>query len=250
MADSTLEMKDVKLKKGINLWILVTIMIGINVGGSLFVLTGIAAGQTGPSLVIAQIVSAIPILFALVPYFTLSSAVPATCASYQYAKLLSKPMASAAWMALFVAIPLGALPLFAIATGNYVQMLIPGFPPIATALVVMTIFFLINVFGIKPVGWIQLGTVVVLIAALIIFIVPGLPKIEPANFKPFFAGGVIGFLGASALLFTLLAGGLFGIELGGRGKGGESDHSKSAPYKYDTCPGNLYSSGNCRCGSG
>ena len=218
MADATLEMTDVKLKKGINLWILVTIMIGINIGGSLFVLTGIAAGQTGPSLVIAQLVSALPILLALIPYFTISSAVPATCANYQYAKLLSKPMAAAAWMTLFVAIPLGALPLFAIATGTYVQMIVPALPPIATAFIVMTVFFLVNLLGIKPVGWIQLVTVTILIAALLVFIGPGLPKVDAENFKPFFAGGIIGFMGASALLFTLLAGGLFGIELGGEVK--------------------------------
>ena len=215
MSTANLEMSDVKLKKGINLWTLVTIMIGINIGGSLFVLTGVAAGLTGPSLILAQLVSALPILLALVPYFTLSSAVPATCASYQYAKLFSKPMASAAWMVLFVAIPLGALPLFAIATGNFVAMIVPGLHPTITALIVMAVFFLINLLGIKPVSWIQFATVVILVVALITFIVPGLPRVRPENLTPFFSGGIIGFMGAAALMFTLLAGGLFGIEIGG-----------------------------------
>ena len=215
MSTADLELKGVQLKKWINLLTLVAIMIGINIGGSLFVLTGVAANLTGPSLVLAQLVSAVPILLALVPYFTLSSAVPATCASYQYAKLFSKPMAVSAWMVLFIAIPLGALPLFAIATGNFVANFIPGLHPTITAIAAMTIFFILNIIGIKPVSWVQFATVAVLILALAAFIFPGLPKVEPVNFKPFFAGGFIGFIGAAALLFTLLAGGLFGIEIGG-----------------------------------
>lgn len=227
MDSRNLEMPETKLKKGINLWTLVTIMIGINVGGSLFVLTGVAAGLTGPSLILAQLVSAVPILLALIPYFTLSSAIPATCASYQYAKLFSKPMAVAAWMVMFVAIPLGALPLFAIATGNFVQMLIPALHPTMTAIIVMTVFLLLNIFGIKPVSWIQFVTVSILLIALLVFIVPGLPRVEAANLKPFFTGGAMGFMGAAALLFTLLAGGLFGIEIGGEVKDARSTIPKA-----------------------
>jgi len=215
MNTTDLELKGVHLKKGINLLTLITVMIGINIGGSLFVLTGVAANLTGPSLILAQMVSAVPILLALIPYFTLSSAVPATCASYQYAKLFSKPMAVAAWMVLFIAIPLGALPLFAIATGNFVANFIPGLHPTVTAIGAMTLFFIINIAGIKPVSWVQFATVAILICALVAFIVPGLPEVDPVNFKPFFAGGFIGFIGAAGLLFTLLAGGLFGIEIGG-----------------------------------
>ena len=210
------------LRREINLIALIAIMIGLNVGGSLFALTGIAAGLTGPSLFIAQIISALPILLALIPYLTLSSAIPATCANYQYAKLFSRPMAVAAWMTLFVSIPIGALPLFAVITGNFVQMLIPGSPILATAIIVMTIFFLLNILGIKPAAYVQLAAVSVLLLALLTFIVPGIPAIDAQNLTPLFTGGVMGIMGASALLFTLLAGGLFGIEIGNEVKNAKS----------------------------
>jgi APA family basic amino acid/polyamine antiporter len=203
-----------KLRREINLVALIAIMIGLNVGGSLFALTAISAGLTGPSLFIAQIVSALPILLALVPYLTLCSAIPTTCASYEYAKLFSRPLAAAAWMTLFVAIPIGALPLFAVITANFVTMLAPGIPIIAIAIGTMTIFYLLNVFGIKPTMYIQMATVAILLLALLTFIVPGISTIDTNNLSPLFTGGVMGFMGASALLFTLLAGGLFGIELG------------------------------------
>jgi APA family basic amino acid/polyamine antiporter len=210
------------LRREITLIALVAIMIGLNVGGSLFALTSIAAGQTGPSLFIAQILSALPILLALIPYLMLSSALPATCANYQYAKLLSRPMAVAAWMTLFVAIPIGALPLFAVITGNFLQMLFPALPIIPTAIAVISIFYLVNVFGIKPTIYVQLATVIVLLVAILIFIIPGITVIKAENLTSLFPGGLIGFIGASALLFTLLAGGLFGIEVGSEVKNASS----------------------------
>ena len=191
------------LRREITLIALVAIMIGLNVGGSLFALTSIAAGMTGPSLFIAQILSALPILLALIPYLMLSSALPTTCANYQYAKLFSRPMAVAAWMTLFIAIPIGALPLFAVITGNFLQELFPAIPIMPTAIVVISIFFLLNVFGIKPTIYVQLATVVILLVAILIFIIPGVPAVKAENMEPLFPGGLIGFIGASALLFTL-----------------------------------------------
>ena len=202
------------LRREINLISLIAIMIGLNIGGSLFLLTGIAAGLTGPSLFIAQIISALPILLALVPYLTLSSAMPATCANYQYAKLFSRPLAAAAWMGLFIAIPIGMLPLFAIATAKLLAVLIPGLPTTITAIVVMSLFYAINVIGIRAAAYTQLAAVVILLMALGIFIVVGIPAIDAERFTPLFPGGAFGIVAASALLYTLLAGGLFGIEMG------------------------------------
>jgi APA family basic amino acid/polyamine antiporter len=158
--------------------------------------------------------SALPILLALVPYLMLSSAMPTTCANYQYAKLFSRPLAVAAWMALFVAIPIGMLPLFAIATAQLLGALIPELPTTITAIVVMSLFYAINVIGIRAAAYTQLAAVAVLLAALGVFIAMGIPEVSAARFAPLFPGGAFGIVAASALLYTLLAGGLFGIEMG------------------------------------
>ena len=154
MKNPEAQMTGGKLRKEINLIILIAIMVGLNIGGSLFVLTGIAAGLTGPSLFIAQLISALPILLALVPYLMLTSAIPTTCANYQYAKLFSYPLAVAAWMVLFIAIPIGMLPLFGILSGKFVAMLIPGLPILVTAIVLMTLFYVVNILGIKVAAYI------------------------------------------------------------------------------------------------
>jgi APA family basic amino acid/polyamine antiporter len=207
-----------KLRREVTLIALVAVMIGLNVGGGLFLLTAVAAGLTGPSIVIAQLIAAAPVVLAIIPYLILSSAVPTTCANYQYAKLFSGPLAAAAWMGLFIAIPLGAFPLFSIATAELMIQIIPGLPMIPTAILVMTVFYLINVLGIKATAQVQLVTVGVLLLAILTFIVPGISAVKVANLTPLFTGGAVGLIGASALMYTLLAGGLFGIEIGGEVK--------------------------------
>jgi len=193
---------------------LVAIIIGLNIGGSLFVLTTVAAGLTGSSLILTQLLSATPIILAVPAYAMLSSAMPTTCANYQYAKLFSRPLAVAAWMVLFVALPLGMLPLFAVATAKLVAVLIPSAAVTPTAIAVVTFIYVINVLGVRLTTQVQFLGVGILVAALLTFILGGMPAIQLSNLAISFAGGATGFLGASALLYTLLAGGLFGIEMG------------------------------------
>jgi len=203
-----------KLKREFTLVTLVAVMIGLNIGGSLFVLTAMAADLTGPSLFVSQIISALPVILALFPYLMLTSAIPTNCGNYQYAKLFSRPLAAAGWWGLFGAIPLGAMPLFAIATAKLIMILIPGISQLETAVIVLTVFFVVNVVGVKTTAYVQFATVVLLVMALLTFIVQGVSAIQVDNLQPMFTGGSVGLIGAAALLYTLLAGGLFGIEVG------------------------------------
>ena len=138
------------LRRDIGIVGLIAIMVGLNIGGSLFMLTAVAAGLTGSSLVLAQLISAAPILLAIPAYAALSSALPVTCANYQYAEAVLASLAVAAWMVLFIAIPLGMLPLFAVAIAKLVAVLIPGLNVTLWAVLVMSILFLVNVFGVRP----------------------------------------------------------------------------------------------------
>ena len=193
---------------------LIAIIVGLNIGGSLFVLTTIAAGLTGSSLILVQLVSATPIILSVPAYAMLSSAMPTTCANYQYAKLFSRPLAVAAWMVLFIALPLGMLPLFAVAAAKLIEVLVPAAAVTPTAIAVVCVIYVINVLGVRLTTQVQFIGVGILTAALLTFILGGLPSVQVSNLSLSFAGGVTGFLGASAILYTLLAGGLFGIEMG------------------------------------
>lgn len=212
------------LRKELNLLLLIFMMIGLNMGGSLFTLTSSAAGLAGPALVVAQLIAALPVLLAIVPYMIITSIAPKSAASYQYAKLFNYPLATSAVMVLLVAIPLGGLPLFALSAGKYILLMMPGVPEMVgglpiywdslIAIIIITIFYIINIVGIKPAGIAQFIMTAIMLLALVVFVVLGFPAVKMANFTPFFTGSTINFMAAAALSYTLLAGGLFGIELG------------------------------------
>ena len=224
------------LRKELNLILLIFLMIGLNIGGSLFTLTTVAAGLTGPSLIFAQIICSIPVFLAIIPYMLMTSIAPKSAASYQYGKLASYPMAVAGVIVLLVAMPLGGLPLFAITNARFIMMLFPGAPALVPglgiswvvliAIITITVFYIVNIVGVKPSAWVQFGMVFLLIVALLAFIFGGFPQIDWSNFSNMFTGNLkfptmppalgqtVGVIAAAAICYTLLAGGLFGIELG------------------------------------
>ena len=214
------------LKKELGLLVLIFLMIGLNVGGALFSLTSIAAKQTGPSLFIAQLISALPVLLALIPYMIITSSVPKTAASYQYAKHFSYPLAVAGVLVLLVAMPLGGLPFYAITNAEYFLQLVPlsgnGLEFLGLsltwvqviAILTILVFYIVNIIGIKLTGQIEFVMTALLLLAMAAFAFVGLPSVKAENFSTMFPGGALGLIVASALSYTLLAGGLFGIELG------------------------------------
>jgi APA family basic amino acid/polyamine antiporter len=235
MTDETQQGQGI-LRKELTLVLLVFLMIGLNIGGSLFTLTTVAAGLTGPSIILAQLICSLPVFLAIIPYMLITSIAPKSAASYQYAKLASYPLAVATVIVLLVAVPLGGLPLFAITNARFLMLLFPDAPAmvpglgiswvVLIAIISITIFYIINIVGIKLTAWVQFGMVALLIVALLAFIFGGFPQIEWSNFSTMFTGNLkfpgmpptlgltVGLIAAAAICYTLIAGGLFGIELG------------------------------------
>ena len=203
-----------RLKKHVGFLGLLAMCVGLNIGGALFALTTVAAGLSGPSLPLAMLVSAVPVLLAIVPYVTLTSVIPTTSASYRYAQLFSPRVAIVTLFTLLVCMLIGGQPLFALAFGKYLNALLP-LDPIWMGIGVLTAFYLINLMGVRLTAGIQTALFFMLLTALILYIVLGLPSVRTENFSNPFPNGVGGLLAASGLLFTFSAGGIFVIDLGG-----------------------------------
>jgi len=202
------------LKKHVGFLGLLAMCVGLNIGGALFALTTIAAGFSGPCLPLAMLVSAVPILLAVVPYVTLTSVIPTTSASYRYSQLFSPSVAIVSLFTLLVCMLIGGQPLFALGFGKYLHALVP-LDPIWMGIGVLTTFYVINLMGVRLTARIQTVLFFMLLAALILYIVLGLPSVRAENFSNPFPNGVGGLLAASGLLFTFSAGGIFVIDLGG-----------------------------------
>lgn len=206
--------EETKLKQKIGFFGLLAMSVGINIGGSVFALTTIAAGMTGPSLPLALLIASLPAILAVVPYCVLTSSLPTTSASYRYVQLISPRLASISAFTLLTCMLIGAQPMFALIFGRYLGTLVP-INPIVSGLVLLTFFYIINMLGVGPTAKIQTFLLFVLLVALCLFVVMGLPKVEAVRFTELFPKGVGGLLTASGLLFVFCGGGFFAMDVGG-----------------------------------
>jgi basic amino acid/polyamine antiporter, APA family len=177
------------------------------------VLVNVAGSITGPSMPLAMLIGAVPAILALVPYTMLARGYPTTSATYRYAKLLDPRVGFVVLTVVVVAILIGGQPLFALAAGEYLNELVPVSPLVVGA-VALSLFYLVNVLGVRPTVVVQMVLMVALIAALVLFVITGTGSIDADNLSPFLPEGMLGLFVAAGLLFALMAGGLFIVDVG------------------------------------
>ena len=202
------------MKRQIGFFGLLALSVGYNVGGSLFGLTTVAAGLTGPSLPVALLISAMPAILMVLPLSTLASAAPTTAGGYRYMQLFSPSLALVAMMTVLTCGILGGLPLMGQIFGLFFQALLP-IDSVISAIAVLTVFYLINVAGIKSTVRVQAILVLLLVSALGLYTVQGAGHIDASRFNVMFPKGISGLFAAAGLLFTLSINGLSMVDLGG-----------------------------------
>lgn len=204
------------LRRDIGFLGLLALCVGINIGGGLFVLVNLAAAETGPSLPLAMLLSAVPALLAIVPYRVLARGYPTAGATYRYMRLWSPRGAYMAGMALLLSIVFGGQPLFALMTGEYLARLEQvTWSPRAIAVVTLVLFYVLNLAGVRSAMAVQSVLLFVLLGSLAAFVVLGAGDVQAARFADPLAGGAMGLVTATVMLYALLAGGLFIVEVGG-----------------------------------
>jgi basic amino acid/polyamine antiporter, APA family len=192
------------------------IAIGFTIGGGVFVLTGIVLKIAGPALPLAYALAVIPVFISMLPLAMLGSALPATGGNYRYpSRMVSPGLAFVGVWTYILASFIGQIPLYAIACARYLQVFFPEMSVELFSIILLTVFFLINVLGIRFAAQIQGIMVIVLVFALISYAVKGTVVVNPGNFQEFFqkgAGNII--LGMALLTFTYMGSNGI-IELGG-----------------------------------
>ena len=202
------------MKKQVGFFGLLALSVGLNIGGSLFGLTTVAAGLTGPILPLALLVSVLPILLAVLPYAMMASAAPTTAGSYRYMQLLSPSLALVVILSGVVCGMIGGLPLLSQIFGLFFQAILPV-DPLFSSLAVLTVFYLVNVAGIRSAVWVQLVLVLFMLSALVLYSVEGAAQFNSGRFAQLFPQGIGGLLAAAGLLYTLSSSGLAMVDLGG-----------------------------------
>jgi amino acid transporter/nucleotide-binding universal stress UspA family protein len=210
-----------KLSRDLGLFSVTMIGVGAMIGAGIFVLTGIAAGVSGPAILLAFFLNGIVALFTASAYAELGGSIPEAGGGYLWVKE-SLPQPSGflsgwmSWMAHSVACSLYAVGFGAyfgevLTELNLSPLLDPHILKKTLAALIVVIFAFINFRGAKETG--KAGNVVTVLKVLILlaFVFFGAKIIvaQPQRFEhffPFFSKGFLGILTAMGLTYIAFEG--------------------------------------------
>lgn len=194
-----------KLERRLTLPYVVAIGIGGMLGSGIFVLPGIAAAKTGPSIWIAYLLAGICVLPAALSKSELATAMPTSGGTYVYIERAFGPlMGTISGIGLWLSLLLKSS--FAlVGFGAYLAVL-ANLPLKTVSLVSLGLILLLNILGVKKVGKAQLVIVTVSLIGLVALIFSGVWSVEPTYLEPAFLHGNIGLYSATAFVFVSYAG--------------------------------------------
>lgn len=223
------EKKQGELKKVLGFGDLMGIGVGQIIGSGIMVLTGITIELTGAGTPFAFLLAAVLVTCPNLVLAVLGSAVPATGGMYTYVRDYIGKKTGFFYLALLVAGQL-VLAMFAITFATYVGDLIPNINETLVAFIVLTVCFVMNVMGVEMAAKLQNFLVIVLVLAMAMFIIFGLPKVDWSVFDSIdkiMPNGFINFLTGASLLTFATGGAEFLSELGGEMKNPGKDLPKA-----------------------
>ncbi|MGQ9843222.1 MAG: APC family permease [Spirochaetota bacterium] len=204
------------LKRVLGLPAVTFIAVGFTIGGGVFVFTGIVLKMVGPALPLAYCLAVVPVFLSMLPLAMLGSAIPSVGGNYKYPSRMVSPGIAFVGIWIYVlATFFGQIPLYSISCARYISTFYPGLSLQYSAIALVTVFYIVNLVGIKPAAAVQAIMVIILLSALLFFSFNGIVRFDSANLVHFFEKGTGNLLvGVALLTFTYLGSNGI-IELGG-----------------------------------
>lgn len=184
-------------------------LIGGLIGSGVFVIIGQAGAVAGPSVPLAYLALFPVVMATAVAYMVFLSTPLGERPGGAYVHISRTfgcffPGYLAVWLQM-VAYS-GALGVLSLSFGQYLQFFFPGIVPVYAAAGILLFFYIVNLVGVKIYGQVQTVMFLILMAAVVILVVPGLRTIHRSYFTPLFPYGLSGFLAALSALFMSYAG--------------------------------------------
>lgn len=200
-----------KLKKELGLFDVFAVSTGAMFSSGFFLLPGLAAQYTGPSVILAYFLAGILILPAMFSVAEISTALPRSGGAYFILdRSLGPMMGTIGGIGTFISLLLKTA--FALVGIGAYCSIFWEIPIKGTAITFAIIFALLNIFGTRKSSGIQKVLVVGLMAVLGIFIVDGLWNIfsgsdssvafNKNSYTPFFTGGLDGIVFTTGFVFV------------------------------------------------
>lgn len=203
-----------KLKKSLGLFDVYAISTGAMFSSGFFLLPGIAALETGPSVALAYLVAGLMILPAMFSVAELSTAMPKAGGTYYFLDRAMGPLMGTigglgAWWMLILK---SAFAL--IGMGAYLALFV-DVPVQPLAATLAAVFCVVNIVGAKESSGLQRVLVAVLVGVMALFVASGfvwvvtsvgVRTVGAERFSPLFTNGVGGFFGTVGIVFVSYAG--------------------------------------------
>jgi amino acid transporter/nucleotide-binding universal stress UspA family protein len=193
------------LKRDLGLPSVLAISIGAMIGSGIFILPALALEIAGPMVILAYALAGVLVVPAALSKSEMATAMPEAGGTYIYIErgmgpLLGTVAGVGTWFSLSFK---GAL---ALVGGVPYLLLLFDLPLKPVALGLAGVLILVNIFGAKQTGRLQVAIVVVMLAALGWFAAGSAPAVRSVNYANFFDAGVGGLLAATGLVFVSYAG--------------------------------------------
>jgi len=194
-----------ELERDLGLPSVLAISIGAMIGSGIFILPALALEIAGPAVILAYALAGLLVVPAALSKSEMATAMPEAGGTYIYIErgmgpLLGTVAGVGTWFSLSFK---GAL---ALVGGVPYLLLLFDLPLKPVALGLATLLILVNIVGAKQTGRLQIGIVVVMLAALGWFAAGSAPSVQSANYVGFFDAGVGGLFAATGLVFVSYAG--------------------------------------------
>lgn len=206
-------MKHKKLKKELGLWDVYAIATGAMFSSGFFLLPGLAAAETGPSVFLAYLVSGLIVLPTMFSVAELATAMPKAGGTYYIVDRSLGPLVGTiggygSWLALVLK---SAFAL--IGMGAYLAIYF-DIPIVPVAIILTLVFGVLNIVGAKETTTLQKILVATLVSIMIFYILQGIfsvlsidiIKVTQQQFTPLFTNGAGGFFATVGMVFVSYAG--------------------------------------------
>lgn len=188
---------------------------GAIIGAGVFTLTGVAVGVAGPGVPVSFLLAGLAVMLANIPHMLLASALPVRGGQYLYAARFLSPLMGflLVWNTVLETLSIAVV---GIAAGQYLPAIIPGISSkMAGALIVIAIIT-ICLFNIRTSAKVQNTMVILILVALGLFVIMGIPRIKYWSFTDMFAvKGLSGILAAVSYVRYAAWGGTNIVNLAG-----------------------------------
>lgn len=198
------------LDRNIGLWGVVAISISAMIGSGIFVLPGIAAFKTGPSIWLAYLLAGLCVIPPALAKAELATAMPVSGGSYVYLERTFGPLAGTIagfglWLSLLLKSSFALVGFKAYLLILWPSMQTEWIGNLVACTLLAGIVFL-NIVGVKAISKMQKFIIVVVMASLIFIAAKGGPTHHGEYLDEYFSFGAGGFLAAMAFVYLSFAG--------------------------------------------